>query len=269
MPSHAPTPPSPGNDNVAAWSVYEDWQQEYEHRCNARHVWELAHAHVFLPFSLFLLLIGLPPEVLWATQIVAPGTGPESVATVPLVSGQILVVPQSERVAMEDASPDAVDRALQWPRGPPTQEWCQANSPCFHSWRFYVRGVSLQAQAVFNFAAVEGEMGEKTEICIGEPQLAGTEGSSSALVVSMGLYVDKGKRKAAPALGPTRRVCHCAFPVCPVAEAGPLGLHVFLSVLEYPLPSLRVPQVQLEEAQAEAAQWRLEAEELRQEQVWG
>ncbi|KAG6867526.1 hypothetical protein C0992_003843, partial [Termitomyces sp. T32_za158] len=44
VPSRAPTPPSPGNENVAAWSAYEDRQQEYEHRRNARHVWELAHA---------------------------------------------------------------------------------------------------------------------------------------------------------------------------------------------------------------------------------
>ncbi|KAG6890987.1 hypothetical protein C0992_011518 [Termitomyces sp. T32_za158] len=68
-------------------------------------------------------------------------------------------------------------------------------------------------------------MGKKTEIHMGEPQLAGQERSLSAPVVSVGPRVDKGKRKAVLASGPTR--------------------------------------------QAEAARWRLEAEELRREQVRG
>ncbi|KAG6869948.1 hypothetical protein C0992_001488, partial [Termitomyces sp. T32_za158] len=37
MPSHAPTPPSPGNENVAAWSTYEDQQQEYKCVRNCNH----------------------------------------------------------------------------------------------------------------------------------------------------------------------------------------------------------------------------------------
>ncbi|KAG6888317.1 hypothetical protein C0992_008851 [Termitomyces sp. T32_za158] len=112
MLSRTPTPPSPGNDNVMAWSTYEDQQQEYKRHHDARHVWELVHA-----------------QVLRATQMVAPSMGPRSVATVPLALGQILVVPQSERIAMENTSSNAVDRALQQPRGPPTREWCHANSP--------------------------------------------------------------------------------------------------------------------------------------------
>ncbi|KAG6874751.1 hypothetical protein C0992_006690, partial [Termitomyces sp. T32_za158] len=110
VPSRAPTPPSPGNENVTAWSAYEDRQQEYERRRDARHMWELA-------------------QVLRASQMVALGVGPGSVATVTLAPGQILVVPPSERMAMEDAPPDTVDRALRRPQGPPTWEWCQANSP--------------------------------------------------------------------------------------------------------------------------------------------
>ncbi|KAG6896598.1 hypothetical protein C0992_007256 [Termitomyces sp. T32_za158] len=112
-------------------------------------------------------------------------------------------------------------------------------------------------------------MGEKTKIRMGELQLADQEGSSSAPVVSVGPRVNKGKRKAAPASGPVRQVCCCTSPVCPVAEAGLLGSHVFSPVSGHPLPSIGVLQVWLEEAQAEAARWRLEAEELWWERVRG
>ncbi|KAG6888318.1 hypothetical protein C0992_008852 [Termitomyces sp. T32_za158] len=121
----------------------------------------------------------------------------------------------------------------------------------------------------WDLAWVWAQMGEKTEIRMGEPQLAGQEGSLSALVVSVGPRVNKGKCKTAPALGPIRQVCRRASSMCPVAKAGPSGSHVFLPVLGHLLPLLGVPQVWLEEAQAEAVQWRLEAEELRREQVQG
>ncbi|KAG6883261.1 hypothetical protein C0992_009267, partial [Termitomyces sp. T32_za158] len=242
VPSRAPTPPSPGNENVAAWSAYEDRQQEYEHRRNARHVWELAHA-----------------QVLRASQMVAPGTGPRLVATVPLAPGQILVVPPSERVAMGDAPPDAVDRALRRPRGPPTREWCQANSPA--------RCVAREQG--WDLAWVWAQMGEKTEVRMGEPQQAGPGGSPSAPVVLVGPHADKGKRKAAPSSGPVRRVRRRASPVRPVAEAGPSGPHVLLPVSGHPIPALEAMRTWLEEAQAEAARWRLEAEELRRERVRG
>ncbi|KAG6895769.1 hypothetical protein C0992_012753 [Termitomyces sp. T32_za158] len=129
VPSRALTPSSLGNDNVVVWAIYEDWQQEYKRSHDAHHVWELARACAFLPYPFFLLLMGLSPEALRATQMVAPGTGPGSVATVPLAPSQILMVPQSKRVAMENASPDTVDRVLQRPQSPPTREWHHANSP--------------------------------------------------------------------------------------------------------------------------------------------
>ncbi|KAG6896330.1 hypothetical protein C0992_008949 [Termitomyces sp. T32_za158] len=75
-------------------------------------------------------------------------------------------------------------------------------------------------------------MGEKTEIRMEELQLAGQEESLSAPVASAGPCADKGKRKAAPASGPIR-------------------------------------WARLEEAQAEAVQWRLETEELQREQARG
>ncbi|KAG6887641.1 hypothetical protein C0992_011398 [Termitomyces sp. T32_za158] len=112
MPSRAPTPPSPGNDNVAVWSTYEDQQQEYERCRDACHMWELVCARAFLPYHFFLLLMGLSPEALQATKMVALGAGSGSVAMVPLVPGQILVVPQSERIPMESAFLEAVDKAL-------------------------------------------------------------------------------------------------------------------------------------------------------------
>ncbi|KAG6883735.1 hypothetical protein C0992_007966, partial [Termitomyces sp. T32_za158] len=58
-------------------------------------------------------------------------------------------------------------------------------------------------------------------------------------------------------------------PMHPVAEAGLSGSHVFSPVSGHPLPSLKVLQVWLEEAQAEAVRWRLEVEELRREWVQG
>ncbi|KAG6882884.1 hypothetical protein C0992_010390 [Termitomyces sp. T32_za158] len=270
VPSRAPTPPSPGNENVAAWSAYEDRQQEYERRRDAHHVWELARA-----------------QVLRASQMVAPGAGPGSVATVPLAPGQILVVPPSERVAMGDAPPDAVDRALRRPRGPPTREWCQANSPCSHCARRRVpcvfldldggsrRDVSMckacrskhercstsrlwKAQCVareqgWDLAWVWAQMGEKTEVRMGEPQQAGPGGSPSAPVVLVGSHANKGKRKAAPSLGPVRRVRRRASPVHPVAEAGPSGPPVLSPVSGHPIPALEAMRTRLEEAQAEAA----------------
>ncbi|KAG6871093.1 hypothetical protein C0992_011722, partial [Termitomyces sp. T32_za158] len=112
-------------------------------------------------------------------------------------------------------------------------------------------------------------MGEKTEVRMGEPQQAGPGGSPSAPVVLVGPRADKGKRKAAPSSRPVRWV-HCRVsPVRPVAEAGPSGLHVFLPVSGHPVPALGAMQARLEEAQAEAARWRLEAEELRRERVRG
>ncbi|KAG6887052.1 hypothetical protein C0992_001012 [Termitomyces sp. T32_za158] len=72
--------------------------------------------------------------------------------------------------------------------------------------------MSLQAQAVFDFAAVESkaQLGKKTEIHMGEPRLAGQVGPLSAPVTSTGPRVNK-----------------------------------------------------------EAAQWKLEVEELWRERVWG
>ncbi|KAG6882971.1 hypothetical protein C0992_010153, partial [Termitomyces sp. T32_za158] len=247
--------------------------------------------------------MGLCPEVLRASQMVAPGAGTGSVATVPLAPGQILVVPPSERVAMEDAPPGVVDRALRRPRGPPTREWCQANSPCSHCARRRVpcvfldldegsrRDVSMceacrskhkrcstswlwEARCVareqgWDLAWVWVQMGEKTEVRMGEPQQAGPGGSPLAPVVLVGPRVDKGKRKAAPLSGPIRWVRRRASPVRLVAEAGPSGSHVFSPVSGHPVPALGAMQARLEEVQAEAAWWRLEAEELRRERVRG
>ncbi|KAG6875492.1 hypothetical protein C0992_003627 [Termitomyces sp. T32_za158] len=145
--------------------------------------------------------------------------------------------------------------------------------------------MSLQARAVFDFAAVEGkvcgegarvgsgmgwaQMGEKTKIRMGEPQLAGQEGPSSAPVASAGPHVDKGKRKVAPVSGLVRQVCGCVSPIHSVVKAGPSGSHVFLPVLGHPRPLIRVSQVRLEEAQAEVVLWRLETEELWRERARG
>ncbi|KAG6877533.1 hypothetical protein C0992_009759 [Termitomyces sp. T32_za158] len=62
----------------------------------------------------------------------------------------------------------------------------------------------------WDLAWVWAQMGKKTEVHMGEPQQAGPGGSPSALVVLVGLHVDKGKHKAAPLLGPIRRVHHRA-----------------------------------------------------------
>ncbi|KAG6875661.1 hypothetical protein C0992_002909 [Termitomyces sp. T32_za158] len=110
-------------------------------------------------------------------------------------------------------------------------------------------------------------MGKKTKVHMGEPQQAGPGGSPSAPVVLVGPRVDKGKHKAAPSLGPVRRVHRRASPMRPVAEAGPSESHVFLPVPGHPVPVLGAMQARLTEAQAEAARWRLEAEKLQQERV--
>ncbi|KAG6881350.1 hypothetical protein C0992_001275, partial [Termitomyces sp. T32_za158] len=99
----------------------------------------------------------------------------------------------------------------------------------------------------WDLAWVWAQMGEKTEVRMGEPQ----------------------KCKAAPSSGPVRRVRRCASPVHPVAEAGPLGPPVLSPVSGHPIPALEAMRTRLEEAQAEAARWRREAEELRRERVRG
>ncbi|KAG6893883.1 hypothetical protein C0992_008302 [Termitomyces sp. T32_za158] len=121
----------------------------------------------------------------------------------------------------------------------------------------------------WDLAWVWAQMGEKTEMRIGEPQQAGPGGSPSAPVVLVGPRVNKSKRKVAPLSGPIRRVRRCASPVCSIAEAGSSGSHVFSPVSGHPVLALRVMQAWLEEVQAEVARWRLEAEELRRERVRG
>ncbi|KAG6875381.1 hypothetical protein C0992_004053 [Termitomyces sp. T32_za158] len=121
----------------------------------------------------------------------------------------------------------------------------------------------------WDLAWVWAQMGEKTEVRMGEPLQAGPGVSPSAPVVPVGPRVDTGKRKAAPSSGPVRQICRWASPACSIAEAGPLGSHVFSPVSGHPLPVIGVPQARFEEVQVEAAQWRLEAEELRREQARG
>ncbi|KAG6875929.1 hypothetical protein C0992_001693 [Termitomyces sp. T32_za158] len=112
-------------------------------------------------------------------------------------------------------------------------------------------------------------MGEKTEVRLGEPQQAGPGVSPSALVVPVGPRVNNGKCKAAPSSGPIRRVCRRLSPVRSVAEAGLSRSHVFSPVSRHPLPVIGVLQARFEEVQAEAARWRLEAEELQWERAQG
>ncbi|KAG6878201.1 hypothetical protein C0992_008490 [Termitomyces sp. T32_za158] len=112
-------------------------------------------------------------------------------------------------------------------------------------------------------------MGEKTEVRMREPQQAGPRGSPSAPVVPVGPHVNKGKCKAVPSSGPVRQIRHCASPVRSVAEAGLSGSHVFLPMSGHSLPAIGAPQARFKEVQAEAAWWRLEAEELRRERARG
>ncbi|KAG6893014.1 hypothetical protein C0992_011567, partial [Termitomyces sp. T32_za158] len=138
---------------------------------------------------------------------------------------------------------------------------------CLTSWLWKAQCVAREQG--WDLTWVWAQMGEKTEVRMGEPPQAGPGGLPLVPVVLVDSRVDKGKGKAAPSLGPVRRVCHCASPMRPIAEAGPSGLHVFSPVSGHPVPTLRVMQARLEEVQAEAARWRLEAEELRRERVWG
>ncbi|KAG6897227.1 hypothetical protein C0992_003331, partial [Termitomyces sp. T32_za158] len=101
----------------------------------------------------------------------------------------------------------------------------------------------------WDLAWVWAQIGEKTEIRMGEPQPAGQAGQTSASVASTGPRIDKDKHKAVPASGPVRQGCMFCQGIL--------------------LPSIGVLQVWFEEAQAEAARWRLEVEELRQERVRG
>ncbi|KAG6892860.1 hypothetical protein C0992_012185 [Termitomyces sp. T32_za158] len=112
VPSRAPTPPSPRDDSVATWTAYEGRQQEYERRRDTRRVWELARA-----------------QVLRSNEASVPEAGPVPAAAAPLAPGQFTPVPEDARVSMEDASTEAVTKALRRSRGPPTREWCLANSP--------------------------------------------------------------------------------------------------------------------------------------------
>ncbi|KAG6885005.1 hypothetical protein C0992_005522 [Termitomyces sp. T32_za158] len=112
VPSHAPTPPSPRDDSVATWTAYEGRQQEYKRRRDARRVWELARA-----------------QTLRSNEASVPEAGLVLAAAAPLAPGQFTPVPKDAHVSMEDASTEAVTRALQRPWGPPTCEWCLANSP--------------------------------------------------------------------------------------------------------------------------------------------
>ncbi|KAG6882398.1 hypothetical protein C0992_011794, partial [Termitomyces sp. T32_za158] len=117
VPSRAPTPPSPGDGRVATWTAYEGRQQEYERRRDARRVWELARA-----------------QALRSNEVSVPKAGPVPATAAPLapgqlVPGQLTSVPEDARVSTEDASIEAVNQALRRSRGPPTHEWCLANSP--------------------------------------------------------------------------------------------------------------------------------------------
>ncbi|KAG6895237.1 hypothetical protein C0992_002448 [Termitomyces sp. T32_za158] len=110
VPSHAPTPPSPRDNSVATWTAYEGHQQEYEYCRNARRVWELA-------------------QTLRSNKASMPKTGLVLATTAPLAPGQFTPVPEDACVSMEDASTEAMTRALWHPRGPPTCKWCLMNSP--------------------------------------------------------------------------------------------------------------------------------------------
>ncbi|KAG6895492.1 hypothetical protein C0992_001021 [Termitomyces sp. T32_za158] len=110
--SHAPNPPSRRDNSVAAWTVYEGRQQEYERRCDVRRMWELAHA-----------------QVLRSNVVSVPKVGPVSTAAAPLAPGQFTPVSEDARVFMEDASTEAVTKALRRLRGPLTRKWCLTNSP--------------------------------------------------------------------------------------------------------------------------------------------
>ncbi|KAG6894050.1 hypothetical protein C0992_007682 [Termitomyces sp. T32_za158] len=127
-PSRAPTPPFPRDNCVATWTAYEGRQQEYERHRDARRVWELARARAYLFSRALSLLPTTPLEVLRSNEVSVPKAGPVPAAAAPLALGQLTPVPEDARVSMEDASTEAVTKALRRPWGPPTRKWCLANS---------------------------------------------------------------------------------------------------------------------------------------------
>ncbi|KAG6895021.1 hypothetical protein C0992_003485 [Termitomyces sp. T32_za158] len=108
--------------------------------------------------------------------MVAPGAGP------------------SECVAMEDASPDTVDRALRQPRGPPTREWHQANSPLW-------KARCVAREQGWDLTWVWAQMGEKTKVHLGEPPQAGPRVLPSAPVVPVGPRVNNARFEEVQAEG--------------------------------------------------------------------
>ncbi|KAG6871184.1 hypothetical protein C0992_011548, partial [Termitomyces sp. T32_za158] len=70
--------------------------------------------------------------VLRSNEASVPEAGPVPAAAAPLAPGQFTPVPGDAHVSMEDASTEVVTKALRRSWGPPTHEWCLANSPCSH-----------------------------------------------------------------------------------------------------------------------------------------
>ncbi|KAG6895214.1 hypothetical protein C0992_002545 [Termitomyces sp. T32_za158] len=112
VPSRASTPPSPRDNSVTTWTAYEGHQQEYKRCRDAHRMWELARA-----------------QALRSNEASVPEAGPVPAAVAPLAPGQFTPVSEDAHVPMEDASTEVVNKALRRPWGPPTHEWCLANSP--------------------------------------------------------------------------------------------------------------------------------------------
>ncbi|KAG6894732.1 hypothetical protein C0992_004919 [Termitomyces sp. T32_za158] len=258
VPSHAPTPPSPRDDSVATWTAYEGRQQEYEHQRDTRRVWELARA-----------------QTLRSNEASVPEAGPVPVAAASLAPSQFTPVPEDARVSMEDASTEAVTRALRRPWGPPTLltfpsapiVLVATRSACSRS-RLWGFGEIPQSRCVvreqgWDLAWMWAQMGKKSVIRVAGPR---SEGGESASVVAV---VPRSKCKAAPVSGPVKRVRCPASPVRPAAKAGSLGSRVFSPRSGRPLLLVGASRSRPGESQAVAAGPGSEEAELRRERDRG
>ncbi|KAG6886999.1 hypothetical protein C0992_001264 [Termitomyces sp. T32_za158] len=114
----------------------------------------------------------------------------------------------------------------------------------------------------WDLAWVWAQMGKNTAIHVAGPRSKSGEPSGSTIVVVP--HVGRGKRKAVPAPGPTKRVRRRASLV-----AGPSGLRIFLPRSGCPLLLAVALQVCLEESQTVVARLHLENKDLQRERNRG